>query len=588
MGGKHPAARWAAALAAALLSCNPPYQPPRPPPIPPWTLRPPPLAVAPQAPTAAPSVSSTAPVTPQPHRFAVAAENKSAAQVALATLERGGSAADAAIAAMLAAGVTQAVSSGPGGGGIALYWDAPKKTATVVDFRETAPIGIRPGDYTKRPAPPKKRGAMVGIPGEVAGMGLIHQRWGKLPWAELVAPAIELADKGFVISPHMARALVWRKSWVLSNARGKAVFAPQGRLARSGETVRNPALAATLRSLATNGAQSFYQGSVAKDIMATAASAGGRMILSDMSGYRAIERKALATSWAGKRILTAPPPSAGGLLLLETLNMHSPDALEALGFGSGPYVHVLAETFRGAIADRLRVVGDPAYYRASMAPYYAPGRMKARRARILLNRTHKPESFPLHEKGTSHLVMVDEQGNVMSVTSSVRSMFGARLMTQGGFVLNDQLVDFTTGRLERRYRARHQPNTPRGGARPVTSMTPTLVLDGDKVVLALGASGGARIPGAVTQALIAKLVFGRSVSEAVAEPRLVAPAAGGLLLTPGTPAALLEDLRRRGEVVRADRPDFSSVQMISIGQASGVRRLEAAADPRKAGSALLR
>jgi len=544
-----------------------------------------PTAAVTAAPSAAPT---TAPAKPQAHRFAVATENESAAQVALAILERGGNAADAAIAAMLAAGVTQPVSSGLGGGGMALYWDAPTKTATVIDFRETAPIGIRPGDYTTRPPPPKRRGAMVGIPGEMAGMALIHQRWGKLAWAELFTPAVELADKGFVIGPHMARALVWRKSWVLSGARSKALFAPGGKLAKSGETLRNPALAATLRSLAQNGGQSFYQGGIAKDIIATAAASGGRMILGDLSSYRAIERRPLEMDWAGRRILTVPAPSGGGLLLLETLTMHAPAALKALGLGTGPYIHVLAETFRGAVADRIRVVGDPAFYRAKLAKLYTPARMKARRARISLDSTHAPESFPLHEKGTSHLVVVDGQGSVMTMTSSVRSMFGARLMTSSGFVLNDQLTDFTTGRIERRYRARHQPNTPRGGARPVTSMTPTLVLDGGKVVLALGASGGARIPTAVTQALIAKLVFGRSVSEAVAGPRLVAPAAGGLLLTPGSPDTLVDDLRRRGEVVRADRPDFSAVQMIGVGEADGVRRLQAAADPRKGGSALVR
>lgn len=519
----------------------------------------------------------------KPHRYAVASENATATSIAMSVLERGGSAVDAAIAGLLTVGVTQPVSSGLGGGGFAVVWDAKTKTTTVLDFREVAPRGISPRDYVKRPPPANKLCVMTGVPGEAAGLAEMHSRWGRLAFADLVRDAASVAAKGFPISAHLARALTMNERWLLKSTRYD-IFHPTGTLLGAGEMASNPALAATLQRLGAEGKASFYEGAIAADILATARAAGSPMTQSDLSAYKVIERAPLRTTWEGHEIFTMPPPSAGGLLLLETLNMHAKADLTALTYGSGAYWHLLAETFRGAVADRVRLIGDPDFVKADPIALSNPARMKARRARIRMDSTMPAEKYDVSEAGTSHFVAVDADGNVASVTSTVNNMFGAKVVTRGGFVLNDELDDFTTESIERRFGLRRGPNAPRGGARPVSSMTPTIVVKDGAPVLALGGSGGMRIATATTQVLLAHLVFGRSVAQALADPRLETPPAGGLFLDSSTPPDVVQDLQTRGEVVNTTLPNFSAVQAVSIGTRDGVRFMEAAADPRKGGT----
>jgi gamma-glutamyltranspeptidase/glutathione hydrolase len=518
----------------------------------------------------------------------VAAESPSAATVAMQILQRGGSAVDAAIAGMLAAGVAQPVSSGLGGGGFALCWSAKHQRASFLDFRETAPGGIRPQRYEMRPLANRSRGKWVGVPGEVAGIEALHQRWGVLPLGELFRPAAQLARQGFAVSHHLHRALRWNRSWVVRSSAYSPIFAPLGELSSHGDQRTNPGLAKTLERLASEGPRAFYEGAIGRDVVTTARAAGSRIVLRDLEGYQVLERPPLAVRWGEDLVYTAPPPSAGGLMVAQTLAMHGKADLSALGYGSGAYLHLLAETFRGAVADRIRVIGDPMFIKTDVGGLISAERMKARRAQIGLDTTRTAESFPLNESGTSQIVTVDEAGNVAVVTSSVNSMFGARLVTAGGFVLNDQLATFTTKRLEQRYRAGRQPNSPRAGARPVSSMTPTLVVRSAAPILALGGSGGTRIPASVTQALLARLAFGRSPQQCVSDLRIQTPATGGLRVEAEAEQALVADLRGRGEVVENRLPDYSAVQLVAIGDRQGVRLLEAASDPRKGGLAIVR
>jgi gamma-glutamyltranspeptidase/glutathione hydrolase len=567
----------AALLVLGFPACVEP--PPRTPPAPE-----PPASIEP-----APAPPPAEPPRPTSHRFAVAAESATAARLAMDVLRRGGSAADAAIAGILACGVTHPVSSGLGGGGFAVVWDAGEKAVHVLDFRETAPIGLRPSELLKREGlPDKKRGVLVGVPGEVAGLAELHHRWGKLAFAEDVRPAAEAAENGFAVSAHQARALKWSEGWVKRTAR-YAFFAPGGAVLGPKETAKNPALAATLRRIGAEGKAAFYQGAIADDVLGTARAGGSHMTAEELGAYKVIERAPLHTRWEGHDVFTMPPPSAGGLTVLETLHMHTRADLAALGLGSGAYLHLLAETFRGALADRVRAVGDPAFHKIDVGAIVSPARMAARRARIALDATTPAERFRLDDHGTSHLVVVDEQGNVVALTSTVNDMFGARLVTAGGFVLNDQLDDFTTQAIEKRFGIRpgSSPNAPHGGARPASSMTPTLVLKDGAPVFSAGGSGGLRIPTATTQVLLAWLAFGRDPALAVADPRIDAPPTGGLYLDPGAPAELLADLARRGEVVESTKPNFSAVQAVSIGVKDGARRMSAGADPRKGGAALV-
>jgi gamma-glutamyltranspeptidase/glutathione hydrolase len=543
------------------------------------------------APTAAPSASASAtasstadvaPPAPKAHRYAVAAENATAVRVAMEVLAKGGSAADGAIAALLGVGVAQPVSSGIGGGGFAVVYDAKTKKITILDFRETAPAGIKAADYTKRPPPDDKRGVMTGVPGEIAGLYAIHERWGKLAFADDVRGAADAAEKGFPLSAHLARTLKWNEAWVKKTPRFGFYLANDA-LRPAGDTIVNTALAGTLRKIAAEGKAAFYEGTIAKDILDTAHAGGSKMTADELKSFKVTEREPLHTTWEGYDVYTMPPPSGGGLMMLETLAMHSKADLAALGWGTGAYYHVLAETFKGAVADRVRAVGDPAFTKIDIAKLTDPARMKARRARIKMDSALPAEKFPLQESGTSHVVVADAEGNVVSVTSTVNNMFGSKLVTAGGFVLNDELDDFTPENVDKLFGVKKGPNAPRGGAKPASSMTPTIVLKGDKPVLALGGSGGYRIATGCSQVLLSVLGFGRSVSQAVADPRIETPPMGGLLVDASLPADVIEDLKKRGQVVDSSKPNFSAVQAMSFSEKDGVRTIEAAADPRKGG-----
>jgi gamma-glutamyltranspeptidase/glutathione hydrolase len=572
----------AAAFPAGCGEAQPPVTPAAPAP----TSR---LASLPPLDAVATDAAQAEPAPPKPPRFAVASENATASRIAMDVLQKGGSAADAAVAGTLAVGVAQPVSSGLGGGGFAVIWDAAAKNITALDFREVAPIGLHPNDYLEREKiPARKRGVMFGVPGEVAGLTEIHKRWGKLPLADVVRGAADAAENGFPLSAHLARALKWNEAWVLKTPRYAGIFAPSGALAAPKQVLKNPALAATLRRIAAEGKAAFYEGVIAKDILATAASVGSKITPIELTRYRVVERAALHTTWEGYEVFTMPPPSAGGLLMLETLHMHRKADLAGLGYATGAYHHLLAETFRGAIADRLHTVGDPAFVKVDVDALASSARMAARRAKIRMDSTTPAEKFTLSEAGTSHLVVADDQGNIVSITSTVNNMFGCKAITAGGFVLNDELDDFTRDALSKRFgMSGKDPNAPRGGSRPASSMTPTIVMAGGAPVFALGGSGGMRIATGTTQVLLARLIFGRSPEEAVADPRIETPPSGGLLLDATAPADEVLDLQKRGEVVDTTKPNFSAVQAIALGQKSGARTLEAGADPRKGGSAIV-
>jgi gamma-glutamyltranspeptidase/glutathione hydrolase len=510
-------------------------------------------------------------------------------EVARDILVRGGSAADAAVAAALTGGVTQPTSSGIGGGGFAVVWDARNKRVNVLDFREVAPHGLRASDSRPRAKlSDNLRGVMVGVPGELAGLSALHSRWGKLAFGEDVRAAAQVAERGFPVSAHLARSLQGNAAWVLASER-LSFFARAGTLAGASDVVKNPSLATTLRRIASEGIATFYSGDIAADIVATASSAGSRITAKDLATYEVIERTPLHATWEGLDVYTMPPESAGGLMLVETLSMFSRSDLQALGFGTGVYLHVLAEAFRGAIADRVRSLGDPSFVRLDVAAMTDPVRMRARRARVRLDATTPAERASVDEAGTSHLVTVDEEGNVVSLTTTVNNAFGAKLVTKGGFVLNDELADFSSPQIERQFGVPpgRGPNSPRAGARPVSSMTPTIVVRDGTPVLALGGSGGMRIATATTQVLLARLVFGRAMDEAIAAPRIDTNPSGLLFIDTTAPREVIEDLGHRGEVVEAGVQSFSAVQGIALERRDGRTFLEPAADARKGGSSVV-
>ncbi len=529
--------------------------------------------------------------------LAAAADHAEATQAALDTLHAGGNAIDGAIAAALTLGVVGANASGLGGGGFALVYSARDKRAYAIDFRETAPASVSADALFARATheDPAKRGVAIGVPGEPAGLEWLSTHFGRKSLAEDVAPAAAIARHGFAAA-HMVTRSVQHALDEMRLVPDFAPFLPGGAPVPFGHVVRRPDLAATLARFGWEGAKPFYQGDIAAEIARAAAAAGGTLSPADLAAYKPKERAPLERTIDGRTVVTFPAPSAGGLMLLEVLAMFgaSPaSSLVPLGFESSAYLHMVAEGARGAISDRMRIGGDPDLDPAVHQAYERaldPAQLAARRARIEPDRTHAAPEFRLREAGTSHIVVADREGNVVALTSTVNDAFGAHVVAAGtGIVLNDELDDFSTPSDVKIFGVVGLgPNRPRPRARPVSSMTPTIVLQDGVPILALGGSGGGRIATGVTQAALARLVFGLDPSACVSAPRIHVEGASPALIVPSdVPEDVRVGLRARGEVLKDDPYPFSAVQMIAWERGpDGTARVLAAADPRKDGLAI--
>ena len=521
---------------------------------------------------------------PEAKSYAVASESPGATHAAARVLDGGGNAFDAMVCAALISGFTNPSSSGMGGGGFAMLWSARDQKAVVLDFRETAPAGVDAELLDKRPLAENVRGQAVGVPGEVSGLFEMHQRYGKVSWRELVSRAARLAAQGFVVEPHTEGQLEEQKASPIARSPVfRATYFPTNAPAKAGAKLRAVKLAATLRLIADQGKRGFYEGRVAQDLVNAVKAAGGSLALADLSQYQTVERKPVQVAWDGKEVLTMPAPSAGGLLLAQVLTLFSPVELAALKDAPAKRIHLLAEAMRGAFADRMRYVADPAFVNVDFPQLLAPERMKLRRALLAEDRTHTQPRYGLEERGTHHLITADADGNWVSLTTTVNAPFGAKVAAeQSGVILNNELEDFTPSANLAVFGMTENPNRARPGARPTSSMAPTLVLEQGKPVLALGGSGGLTIAPNVTQVLLG-LLDGATPLQAVSAPRFtIPPPKSGQTLNLEAELAkpFGADLEARGELILA-RNWKNSVQVVS--RRGGT--FSAAADPRKLGLA---
>ncbi len=544
-------------------------------------LGPPSLLVGASLALALPALSAPAAVT----SFAVATESPAATQQASRLLEAGGNAIDAAVLAALVAGFANASSSGIGGGGFALVFSARDKQVSVLDFRETAPQGVDPNLLEQRPLPDAKRGQLVGVPGEVAGLFELHQRFGKTKWQDIVLRAAKLAQQGFAAEPHTTWQVEEQKSSVLGGSSTfRSVYLPGGSTPKLGQKLRAAKLAGTLRRIAAEGRRGFYEGVVARDIVSTIKAVGGGIELEDLAGYKPVARVPLRVQWDGKEVLTMPPPSAGGLLLVQTLSLFSRAELVAMRDAPAKRIHLLAEAMRGAFADRARYIGDPAFTGLDVNTLLSPARLARRKQKLAEDRTHSQPRFGLEEAGTHHLVTADEAGNWVSLTTTINDAFGAKLVAeQSGIILNDQLDDFASRESIAVFGMSESPNRARAGARPVSSMVPTLVLENGTPILALGGSGALTIAPNVTQVLLERLAYGSEPAQALAQPRFTIPSPKtGLTLFLETSLSQLygAELGQRGELWLA-KDSRNAVQLVARQNGKFV----AAADARKHGAA---
>lgn len=524
--------------------------------------------------------------------LAVATDHAYATQAALELLHSGGNAFDGAIAAALTLGVVNPTASGLGGGGFALVYVAKERKIVALDFRETAPAQLDVERMLTKNQP--ARGLAIGVPGEPAGLEWLSVHYGKKSLAADALPAAQLANTGFFVGHHLAEGVSRFHEYIGLSPEIAQVFLPGGRPIEYRSTLRRPDLARTISRFGAEGAKPFYTGDVASKIVESARGAGGTLSASDLAGYRVHERAPLTKTIDGRTIATMPAPSAGGLMLLETLTMfgaNSSSPLASMGFGSSAYLHTIAEVMRGAISDRVRLASDPEVSPGVVAAYEQAldaQQLAARRARIEPNKVLLAPEFRTQESGTSHLIVADAEGNVVTLTTTVNGPFGARVLAgDTGIVLNDELTDFSSAQDISGFGVIGLgPNRPRPGARPVSSMTPTIVLEGGVPILAAGGSGGQRIATGVTQATLSRLIFGMDAAACVSAPRIfVSGATPEILVESEVAEDVRAGLRARGEKVKDELMPFSAVQMVVWDRKGPAVRVFSASDPRKLGLA---
>jgi gamma-glutamyltranspeptidase/glutathione hydrolase len=534
-------------------------------------------------------------------KYMIAAANPIAARAGLDVLRRGGSAVDAAIAAQMVLNVVEPQSSGIGGGGFLLHYDKAEGSVLAYDGRETAPVAAGPDLFLHGPDKAYGffeavvGGRAVGAPGLLRMLEKAHRAHGKLPWATLFEAAIRIARDGFEISPRLAK-LIARDPFLARHPGPRAYFYhPDGRPKEAGERLRNPLLADVFELIAQGGADVFYQGPLAARIVERVRSAVGNpglLSLSDLAGYEAKTRTPACAAYRVYRVCGMPPPSSGGVTLLQILGHLREFDLGALAPGSVEAIHLISEASRLAYADRGLYLADTDFVAAPIAGLLDPGYLRARARLIDPDRAMgkaEPGAPPqrdgrlgtdrsLELPSTSHLSVVDGDGNAVALTSSIENVFGARIMVFG-FLLNNQLTDFSF-----RPTADGKPvaNRVEAGKRPRSSMAPTLVLDRQgRLVLATGSPGGSRIIAYVAQSVIAMLDWGLAPGAALALPHHV-NRNGPTELEEGTALeAIAGDLRGRGHEVKV-RSLNSGLHAIRLDD--GV--LLGGADPRREGVAV--
>ncbi len=544
--------------------------------------------------------AAAAPVVAE--RMMIATADGRASEAGLAMLERGGSAVDAAIAAQAVLGLVEPQSSGLGGGAFLLHHDTATGRLTTLDGREAAPAAAGPDLFLGPDGKPlafraaQVGGRSVGVPGTPRLLAEAHRRFGRLPWAELFEPAIRLAEEGFLVSPRLARAIALAAPDGLARqpaARGPFLDA-EGRPPTAGARLVNPAYAATLRALASGGAEAFYTGPIAADIVAAVREGlgnPGAMTLDDLARYRVVERPPVCIAYHGREVCGMGPPSSGGLAVAQILGLLEPFELAARGPSLGA-LHLLLEASRLAFADRDRFVADPDFApvpaEGMLDPGYLAGRRALIRAEASLGRAaagdppRRRGALPGTgttgpEHGTSHLVVVDARGDAVSMTTTIEASMGSRLVVRG-FLLNNELTDFAFVPEEG---GRPVANRVEGGKRPRSSMAPTIVREDGRPVLLLGSPGGSRIIGYVAKTLIAALDWGMDPQAAIELPHALNRNGPSELETGGFWTAFVEPLAARGHEVRLLELD-SGLQ--AIAPAPG--RLLGGADPRREGVAL--
>jgi gamma-glutamyltranspeptidase/glutathione hydrolase len=570
---------------------------------------------------AAPELPSgwTTKSTQYAERDMVAAANPLAVDAGVQMLAQGGSAVDAAIAVQMMLTLVEPQSSGIGGGAFLMHYEPSTRALVAWDGRETAPAAATPDQFLDANGKPLEftkavdGGLSVGTPGVMKLFEVVHAKHGKLPWAKLFEPAIALAESGFPVSPRLYTMIAGTAARLCTQKAAAAYFLKAGTCEAKdeGTPLKNPELAATLRALASGGAKAFYGGPIAEamvDAVRSHPTNPGRLTLADLAAYTPKERTPVCGEYRGYRLCGMPPPNSGAIAVLQTLGILQHFDVARLAPNSADAVHLIAEAYRLAFADRAKYVGDPDFVQVPVAGLLDPAYLKARAGEIRMDRslgaaaagvppgaTTRGLDQSLSLPSTSHLAIVDRDGRMVNMTTTIENGFGSLQMVKG-FLLNNQLTDFSLSPLD----AEKRPiaNRVEPGKRPRSSMAPTTVFGPSGEVEAIvGSPGGSNIIQYVTKTLVGIIDWKLDIQQAIDLPNFGAQTTATTTLEKGTLLAGLEAaLAGRGHTI-AIADINSGLQGIvfngtrangqpgALARAPGKGRWAGGADPRREGAA---
>jgi gamma-glutamyltranspeptidase/glutathione hydrolase len=525
----------------------------------------------------------------------VVAQEKISARIGTDILKRGGNAIDAAVATGFAMAVTYPRAGNIGGGGFMVIHLAKTNEDVAIDYRETAPGAATRDMFLSdgKPDPAKSRDSAlgIGVPGTVAGLALALDKYGsgKFTLADLLQPAITLARDGFVVTDDLADTLPqWYRRLAKWPVSAKAFGRPEGGSLQEGDKLVQADLAATLSAIAEQGPRGFYQGPVAEKLAKAITDAGGIMTTDDLKSYAAVIRTPVRGSYRGYDIVSMPQPSSGGVVLLETLNILEGYPLADMPQGSAPSLHLLIEAMKRGYADRARYLGDPSV-NAPIAALTSKDYAAKLRAGVDLDHATPSTELqavalpPREGSNTTHFSVVDSFGNAVTNTYTLNFSYGVGLVAEGtGVLLNNELDDFTAapGAANAFGLVGYEANLPGPGKRPLSSMSPTIVLKDGKPVLVTGSPGGSRIISTVLQVIVNVLDYKMDIADAVASPRLHHQwMPDEVRIEPGFPDDVLTALKTRGHRV-IESMGYSSANSIQVTP----NGLLGAADPRTRGA----
>ncbi|RAI03941.1 gamma-glutamyltransferase [Acuticoccus sediminis] len=531
--------------------------------------------------------------------YMVVSQERQASEVGRDIMRRGGNAIDAAVATAFALAVTLPRAGNLGGGGFMVVHRGDTGETVAIDARETAPAASDRDMFLNAegeadPELSRRSGLAVGVPGTVAGLALAHERYGSgtLTFAELVAPAIALARDGFVVSADTSAALASPDTAerLLADP-NVAAYYPGGAAPIGGDTLKLPVLAGTLQAIADNGPSAFYEGEIAQGIVDAVTERGGRMTLEDLGNYEAKLREPVHGTFKDYEVFSMPPPSSGGVHLVQILNTLEDQPFGTYGLNSAEMIHVMVEAMKYAYADRAHYLGDPDFVdvpvKALTSKAYAhqiAARIDMTRATPSSEIAADPGALPYESNETTHFSVVDDAGNAVSMTTTLNFSFGVGFGTAGGFLLNNELDDFSA-----------KPGVPNaygliGGdanavepdKRPLSSMTPTILLKDGEVSLVTGSPGGSRIITTVLQVILNATVHERNIATATNAPRIHHQWLPDYIrIEEGISHDTIRLLEDMGHEVRV-MDSMGSAQSIQVG-AEG--ELYGASDPRRPGGA---